>query len=168
MDSVVEVRVAPAIRGSGLTTLKSVCDIRRDMTHARATFLIVDDDEVSIMAIRRALERHQLDNPVVEARDGLEALDLLRGGTIGKPFVILLDINMPRMTGLEFLAAIRDDEDFSDSVIFVLTTSDAPQDICAAYSHQVAGYILKEDAYRSIGSAIGLLGTYVSTVTLPA
>ncbi len=158
----------PTNRRQLFNNRKYVCDIPGIMSPGRATFLIVDDDEVSIMAIRRALGRHRLTNPVVEARDGLEALEMLRGGGIAKPFVILLDINMPRMTGLEFLAAIRDDAQLRDTVIFVLTTSDAPQDICAAYSHQVAGYILKEDAYRSIGSAIQLLGTYVGTVTLPA
>ena len=137
------------------------------MVVSRTTFLICDDDEVSILAIRRALERHGVDNPVVEARDGLEALELLRGA-VRRPYIILLDINMPRMTGLEFLDEVRCDAALRDSVVFVLTTSDAPQDICAAYDHQVAGYILKEDAYRSITDAVALLDTYSHTVVLPS
>lgn len=132
----------------------------------RVTFLVVDDDEVSVMAIRRALVRHDVTNPVVEAADGLAALEILQAG-LQRPYIILLDINMPRMNGLEFLAAVRDLPDLEDSVIFVLTTSDAPSDICGAYAHQVAGYILKEDAYRSIGRAVEMLDSYLDVVVLP-
>jgi CheY-like chemotaxis protein len=136
------------------------------MTATRVTFLIVDDDEVSIMAIRRALARQGIENPVVEAGDGLEALSILKDG-VRKPFVVLLDINMPRMTGLEFLAALRDDPSLHDTTVFILTTSDAPQDIGQAYAHNVAGYILKEDAYKSIAAAVGLLDVYTDAVVLP-
>jgi len=136
------------------------------MNPKRVTFLIVDDDEVSVMAIRRALDRLDMKNPTLHACDGLEALELLRTG-IPKPFIVLLDINMPRMTGLEFLIAIRDDPAFKDTVVFVLTTSDAPEDIFTAYASQIAGYIVKEDAYRSIGSAMEMLESYVESVKLP-
>ena len=136
------------------------------MKAERVTFLIVDDDEVAVMAIERALKRHNLQNPTLRAHDGIEALDMLRNG-VDQPFVVLLDINMPRMTGLELMAILRDDETLRDTVTFVLTTSDAPQDIHAAYAHQTAGYILKEDAYRSIGSAIEMLGVYMDNVVLP-
>lgn len=130
------------------------------------TFLIVDDDEVSVMAVRRALRRLQIENPVMVARDGVEALDLMQG--LERPYVILLDINMPRMNGHEFLAAIRKDPAYKNHVVFVLTTSDAPQDIMHAYERQIAGYIVKENAYQSIGDAVKLLGGYIETVRLPA
>ena len=136
------------------------------MNRQKSTILIVDDDEVSVMAIRRALNRLDIKNPIATAGDGIEALDILRT-RLRKPFVVLLDINMPRMTGLELLAVLRQDPHLNDTVVFILTTSDASQDIAAAYSHQIAGYILKEDAYRSIGSAIELLDTYLGVVTLP-
>ena len=136
------------------------------MSIERATILIVDDDEVSIMAIRRALARHDVSNPVQVANDGLEAFEILRGG-LSKPFIVLLDINMPRMTGLEFLPLLREDPWLRNTVVFVVTTSDAPLDISRAYDHQIAGYILKEDAYRSIGTAIAMLSGYLEIVTLP-
>ncbi len=103
----------------------------------RGNILVVDDDEVAVMAVRRALRQHRIDNPVVVANDGLHALELLRSGAVGRPYIILLDINMPRMTGLEFLSVIRADRDLSSSVVFVMTTSDAPRETparsCAAY-----------------------------------
>ena len=136
------------------------------MSIERTTILIVDDDEVSVMAIRRALSRLEIGNPVAVAHDGLEALEILRGG-LRKPFVVLLDINMPRMTGLEFLPVLRKDPWLKDTVVFVLTTSDAPRDISSAYAHQVAGYILKDDAYRSIGTAVAMLSAYLEVVKLP-
>lgn len=122
------------------------------------------------MAVRRAIDRLGIVNPVEVAGDGIEALDRLRGadaGGVRRPFVILLDLNMPRMGGLEFLDHLRSDGDLGGSVVFVMTTSDAPEDIAAAYGRQIAGYILKEDAYRSIGAAISMLGEYVEVVRLP-
>lgn len=136
------------------------------MRRERVTILIVDDDEVSVMAIRRALDRHAVSNPVVVAGDGLEALRILRN-ELSKPYLMLLDINMPRMTGLELLEILRDDPALEETVVFVLTTSDAPQDIYTAYAHQIAGYILKENAYRSIGDAVAMLDAYLDAVTLP-
>lgn len=137
------------------------------MVPTRVTFLIVDDDEVSVMAVRRALARQGIENPVVEARDGLEALTILRD-QLRRPYVVLLDINMPRMNGLELLAELRDDPGLLDTVVFILTTSDAPQDLAQAYAHNVAGYILKEDAYKSIAEAVSLLDLYTGTVVLPS
>lgn len=136
------------------------------MRAERANILIVDDDEVSVMAIRRALDQHGIKSPVTRASDGLEALEMLASGVIPTPRLLLLDINMPRMTGLEFLATIRKQPRLRNQVIFVMTTSDAPQDIVEAYSHQIAGYILKEDAYRSIGRAVEMLGAYIDVVAL--
>ena len=138
------------------------------MNPNRVTFLVVDDDEVAVLAILRALDRHDIKSEVVLARDGVEALFRLRE-TYGPkpPFIILLDLNMPRMNGIEFLAELRKDAALRQTVVFVMTTSDAPEDISAAYAHQVAGYLVKEDAYRSIGTAIGMIEGYTRAVTLP-
>ncbi|MEK0165389.1 response regulator [Phaeobacter sp. A36a-5a] len=133
------------------------------------TFLIVDDDEVAVMAIKRALKKLRLVNPVEVVGDGQEALDLLRGvnaAALERPYIILLDLNMPRMGGLEFLAEVREDKELANSVIFVLTTSDAPSDIAVAYEHKIAGYIVKENAYDAVKSAVEMLGAYVEIVSL--
>ena len=135
----------------------------------RTTFLIVDDDEVAVMAIRRAMKKLNLQNPIEVARDGQEALDRLRGvdgADVTRPFIVLLDINMPRMNGLEFLAEVREDRELERSVIFMLTTSDAPEDIAAAYAHKIAGYIVKENAYDTVQAAMELMEAYTEVVQL--
>ncbi|SNR51624.1 response regulator [Puniceibacterium sediminis] len=140
------------------------------MNETDVTFLVVDDDEVSVMAIERAIRKLNITNPVRIARDGLEALELLTSkdhDPVRRPFIILLDVNMPRMNGHEFLAALRTNPELKGSVVFMLTTSDAPKDVAAAYRQTVAGYIVKEDAYSSIKSAIELLGAYIKIVRLP-
>jgi len=103
------------------------------------TLLIVEDDEVDVIGIMRALESLKIANPTIIANDGIEALEHLRGENgrekITGPYIILLDINMPRMSGLEFLEIIRSDPALKKSIVFMLTTSNADQDIVAAYEH---------------------------------
>src|SRR5690349_16771786 len=115
-----------------------------------AYILLVDDDEVDAEAIFRSFARHKISNPIAHAVDGIEALAFLRGdqqsNPLPRPYIILLDLNMPRMNGLEFLRAIRQDAALKSSVVFILTTSNREEDKWAAYNDQVAGYILKEKA----------------------
>ena len=136
----------------------------------RVTFLIVDDDDVAIMGMRRAIRKLDLANPVEVARNGAEALEMLRAGGekgIEKPYVVTLDLNMPRMGGLQFLDEIRQDTSLHDAVIFVVTTSEAPTDIAAAYAKNIAGYIVKDNAYETLKSALGMLKAYMMVVRLP-
>lgn len=134
----------------------------------RVTFLIVDDD-VAIMGMQRAIRKLDLSNPAEIARDGEEALAKLRSvdELVSRPYIVTLDLNMPRMGGLEFLEEIRKDTKLQDAVIFVVTTSDAPTDIAAAYSQNIAGYIVKDNAYETLKSALDLLRTYTNLVRLP-
>ena len=107
----------------------------------------MEDDDVDILNVKRSLRKLNLLNPIHTACDGLEALDLLRGTDtippIPSPTLILLDINMPRMNGLEFLREIRSDQKLQHLSVVVLTTSDEERDIVEAYNFHVAGYILK-------------------------
>lgn len=136
-----------------------------------AYILLVDDDDVDAEAISRSFARHKIANSIVRAVDGIEALALLRGdqqlNPLPRPYIILLDINMPRMNGLEFLRAIRQDPALNRSVVFILTTSNREEDKVAAYKEQVAGYILKEKAGRDFLEAIRLLDCYQLLVELP-
>lgn len=135
------------------------------------TLLIVEDDEVDLMGIHRALKDLKIKNPTIRAKDGLEALDILQGNNghekLAKPYIVLLDLNMPRMNGVQFLEAIRQDEELKRSVVFVLTTSDSDKDITKAYTHNVAGYIVKSDAKDSFREAVSLLDVYWTIVQLP-
>ncbi|MFK7962905.1 MAG: response regulator [Burkholderiaceae bacterium] len=134
-------------------------------------FLIVDDDEVSVMAIKRAMQKLKLANPVRVAKDGIEALEILRGNIdvdqILPPYIITLDLSMPRMGGKEFLEEVRRDPVLQQAVIFVLTTSDAPGDIAAAYEKNIAGYIVKEPTTESLAEALSLISDYAQLVVLP-
>jgi CheY-like chemotaxis protein len=133
--------------------------------------LLVDDDEVDIQGLKRAFAKSRIGNPITIARDGIEALEFLRGENgrpkLPKPHLILLDLNMPRMNGLEFLEVIRADEDLKSSVVFMITTSKAEEDKARAYGHHVAGYIVKQDPANTFMQAVALMEHYWKIVEFP-
>lgn len=133
--------------------------------------LLVEDDEVDIQGLKRAFARSRIANPLAVARDGLEALELLRGENgrekLAKPYLVLLDLNMPRMNGIEFLEAIRADEELRGTVVFMITTSKADEDKARAYGHNVAGYIVKQDPANTFMEAVSLLEHYWKIVEFP-
>ena len=133
--------------------------------------LLVEDDEVDVQGMKRAFAKSRIGNPITVARDGVEALEILRGengqAKLAKPHLILLDLNMPRMNGLEFLEAIRADEDLKTSVVFMITTSKAEEDKARAYEKNVAGYIVKQDPANTFMQAVALLEHYWKIVEFP-
>ena len=135
------------------------------------TVLVVEDDDVDREAVERAFRRKKIANPVVTAGDGFEALNHLRGANgferIARPYLILLDLNMPRMNGLEFLKTLREDDKLHQSIVFVLTTSDDDRDKAAAYDHNIAGYIVKNDAAGDFLKLAQMLDLFVVTVQFP-
>lgn len=133
-----------------------------------ASIFVVDDDDIDVMSIRRSLKKLRLLNPIIRARDGQEALDMLRSGTVQAPYIILLDLNMPRLGGLEFLRILRDDPVLTNAIVFVLTTSQADEDITAAYRDHVAGYMLKQRVGEDFLNLIGLIEHYWRLVELPS
>lgn len=143
-----------------------------DGTKLPINFLVVDDDKVSVMAIKRGFKLLAINNPIHVAHDGYQALEKLRGTggneKLEPPFIVTLDINMPRMNGLEFLEEIRKDDELKDTIVFVLSTSDAPTDIKSAYNKNVAGYIQKDSVTESLKSALEMIGDYAKIVKIPA
>lgn len=152
--------------------LHKMTDTRMQKAYNAVEFLIIDDDDVSIMAIQRSMRKLSLANPVKVARNGLEALEVLKNsvGADNKlpPFIITLDLSMPKMNGLEFLEHVRNDSLFNKLVIFVLTTSDAPTDIASAYDKNIAGYIVKENATETLRDALEMLNNYARLIVLPS
>ena len=122
--------------------------------------LIVEDDDVDVEFLRRLLDKRDIKNPVYRAANGVEALQIMRGenniAKVPKPFVVLLDINMPLMNGIEMLRELRADENLKDTVVFMLTTSPREEDKITAYQLNVAGYFLKKD----MKELINLLSLY--------
>ncbi|HRW07671.1 MAG TPA: response regulator [Caldilineaceae bacterium] len=135
--------------------------------------LLVEDDDVDAEAVVRAFKKEQLNYPFTIVTNGLEALTLLRGenwgasGRYARPHIILLDLNMPRMNGIEFLQELRADERLKDSIVFVLTTSNRDEDKWAAYGKQVAGYILKTRAGKDFADMVTLVKCYETIVEFP-
>jgi len=134
--------------------------------------LLVEDDEVDIQGLKRAFAKSRIGNPITVARDGIEALEFLRGENgrpkLAKPYLILLDLNMPRMDGLEFLQAIRADEYLKRTIVFMITTSKAEEDKARAYDQHVAGYIVKQDPANTFMQAVALMEHYWKIVEFPA
>jgi CheY-like chemotaxis protein len=129
------------------------------------TILLVEDDEIDVKALRWAFDKLKIANPLVVARDGVEAWEMLQ--ELSRPYLIITDINMPRMNGIELLRKIRESEQFRDSIVFALTTSNDEQDKIDAYHLNVAGYMLKTDMGTSFQRAIALIDNYWKVVEFP-
>jgi CheY-like chemotaxis protein len=134
-------------------------------------FLLVEDDEIDAEAVIRAFRHRHPPDRFVHVRDGVEAFYALRGEQgyrrIPYPFVILLDLNLPRMNGLEFLQQLRQDSELRHSIVFILTTSNRAEDVRAAYQEQVAGYILKATAGQNFTNLVDLLDMYWRVIEFP-
>ncbi len=133
--------------------------------------LLVEDDEIDAEAILRAFRKQKIGNPITVVADGIEALDLLRGAhghaKLTYPYLILLDINLPRMNGIEFLQTIRKDRMLERSIVFILTTSERDEDKMAAYDEQIAGYLVKSRAGVDFTSVVTMLNSFWRIVEFP-
>ena len=127
--------------------------------------LLVEDDSVDVMNVQRAFKKNNIENPLHVAFNGVEALNMLRG-TNGKPKlnplpgVILCDINMPKMNGIEFLKELRNDPALKSLSVFIMTTSNDEQDKFEAYKLNVAGYVLKPLSFEKFVGAVSILNNY--------
>jgi len=122
--------------------------------------LLVDDDRVDVMTTKRALKDINVTNPVYTAGNGEEALELLREGENEKPGVILLDLNMPKMNGIEFLRVIKNDDSLKRIPVVVLTTSKEEEDKVESFSLGVAGYMIKPVDYIKFVEVIRAINLY--------
>jgi CheY-like chemotaxis protein len=130
--------------------------------------LLVDDDAVDVMNVRRAFEKAQIQNPLFHAEDGLIALEMLRDDTVpSERRIVLLDLNMPRMNGIEFLRELRADPRISATPVVVLTTSDAKRDRVDVYNFHVAGYLVKPIRFADFMEFMVTLNRYWSLIEMP-
>lgn len=135
--------------------------------------LLVEDDEVDVMNVQRALKKNNATVTLYRAANGLEALAMLRSTshisqTDSSRLLILLDLNMPQMGGLEFLKELRADPALKKLPVVVLTTSMQDSEIAAAYEYHVAGYIVKPITFSSFVEKIDALNRYWLMSELPA
>ncbi len=138
------------------------------MDERALNILLVDDDEVDVMTVKRAFAKANITNPVYVACDGLAALELLRAdGVPASRRLVLLDLNMPRMNGIEFLREIRKDPHLQSLTVVVLTTSNEDRDRVEAFQLNVAGYLLKPVTFHTFAEVMATLNKYWTLMELP-
>jgi len=134
-------------------------------TSQEVNILLVEDDEIDVKALLRAFKKLKIANPVTVAKDGIEGWEALQ--ELPRPYLVILDINMPRMNGIELLEKIRASEKYHDSIVFVLTTSTDDEDKFDAFKLNAAGYMLKADMGKSFIQAIEMIEQYWKVVEFP-
>ncbi|MCG6868908.1 MAG: response regulator [Gammaproteobacteria bacterium] len=116
-----------------------------------SSILLIEDDRVDVMTVERALRKNQFAHKLYVARSALEALNMLRGRGVPKidppPTIILLDLNLPKMSGIEFLEELRSDVELRDLAVIVLTSSNEPRDQEAAFKYEVEDYFVKPHSF---------------------
>lgn len=143
------------------------------MSEQILNILLVEDDALDVMNVRRAFKKNNILNPLNVAGNGVEALEMLRGKDGGAPEcpaerrLILLDLNMPKMNGIEFLQELRADPALRATPVVVLTTSDEDRDKIDAYHFNVAGYIVKPVTLHSFIETMAVLNKYWMLSELP-
>ena len=130
--------------------------------------LLVEDDQVDVMNVKRAFDKNRIGNPLYVAEDGIRALEILRSTEMPRDRrIVLLDLNMPRMNGIEFLKALREDPALHMTPVVVLTTSDDERDKINAYDLNVAGYLLKPVTFSNFVEVMAALNKYWTLVEFP-
>ena len=129
--------------------------------------LLVEDDVVDAMTAKRALNDLKVDSPLVTRSNGEEALEYLRSGNGEMPCVILLDLNMPKMDGFEFLRVAKADEELKQIPVIVLTTSKEENDKIESFRLGVAGYVSKSIDYKKFVESIKIIDLYWTLSELP-
>ena len=138
------------------------------MNSSSLNILLVEDDDVDVMNVKRAFDKNHITNPLFVAGNGLEALEKLRSGGIPQGRrIVLLDLNMPKMNGIEFLRELRKDPALAPTPVVVLTTSNNDRDKIDAFNFNVAGYLLKPVTFAEFSELMVTLNKYWTLVEMP-
>ncbi|HEU5463631.1 MAG TPA: response regulator [Candidatus Binatia bacterium] len=138
------------------------------MSNPSLNILLVEDDEVDVMNVRRAFDKNHITNPLFVASNGLEGLEKLRSGEVPQGRrIVLLDLNMPKMNGIEFLRELRSDPALAPTPVVVLTTSNNDRDKIDAFNLNVAGYLVKPVTFAEFSELMVTLNKYWTLVEMP-
>jgi CheY-like chemotaxis protein len=137
------------------------------MMKDKKPILLVEDDTVDTMTVGRALKEIHVSNRLICASNGKEALEYLRNADNEKPCIILLDLNMPRMNGFEFLHAVKKDDQLKIIPVVILTTSKEEQDKIDSFKLSVAGYMIKPVDYQKFVDVMKTINVYWTLSELP-
>jgi CheY-like chemotaxis protein len=133
----------------------------------KKSILLLEDDQVDVMTVKRALKEINVTSPLQVVSNGEDALELLKDESNEKPGIILLDINMPRMNGIEFLREIRKDNNLKSIPVIILTTSKEEQDKMESFNLGIGGYMIKPVDYRKFVDMMKTIDWYWSLSELP-
>jgi CheY-like chemotaxis protein len=138
------------------------------MSNSSLNILLVEDDEIDVMNVRRAFDKNHITNPLFVASNGLEGLEKLRSGEVPQGRrIVLLDLNMPKMNGIEFLRELRNDPALAATPVVVLTTSNNDRDKIDAFNLNVAGYLVKPVTFAEFSDVMVTLNKYWTLVEMP-
>jgi len=129
--------------------------------------LLIEDDEVDVMTVKRALRDLKVTNQLVSISDGEQAIEYLRNESVTKPCIILLDLNMPKMDGGEFLKVIKVDKALKKIPVVILTTSNSDRDVIESFELGAAGYMVKSVDYERFMETIHIIDQYWTLSKLP-
>jgi len=134
---------------------------------SKKNILLVEDDRIDVMTVKRALKEINVTNKLDIVNNGEEAIEFLRDKNNGRPCIILLDLNMPRMNGIEFLRIAKQDDNIKRIPVVVLTTSKEEQDKVQSFDLGVAGYMAKPVDYQQFVEVIRTINLYWTLSELP-
>lgn len=137
------------------------------MVRSAKPILLVEDDRVDAMIIKRALKEIKVANRLYITNNGEEAMAFLRDSTKEQPCIILLDLNMPRMSGIEFLSVVKQDKVLKRIPVVVLTSSREDQDKMDSFNLGVAGYMIKPVDYQQFVEVVKTIDLYWTLSELP-
>jgi len=130
--------------------------------------LLIEDDEVDVMTVKRALRDLKVPNQLVSTGDGEEAIEYLRNENTTMPCIILLDLNMPKMDGSEFLKIVKADKALKKMPVVILTTSNSERDVIESFERGAAGYMVKSVDYEKFVETIKAIDQYWTLSKLPS
>lgn len=130
--------------------------------------MLIEDDDVDVMTVNRALRDSKVTNQLVPIGNGEEAIEYLRDESAAKPGIILLDLNMPKMDGAEFLKIVKADKTLKKIPVVILTTSNSDQDVIETFELGAAGYMVKSVDYEKFVEIIRAIDQYWTLSKLPS
>lgn len=129
--------------------------------------LLIEDDDVDVMTVRRALQDLKVSNQLIPINDGEEAIEYLKKESTTKPCIDLLDLNMPKMDGVEFLKIVKADKILKKIPVVILTTSNSDRDVTETFELGAAGYMVKSVDYEKFVETIQAIEQYWTLSKLP-
>jgi len=158
----------------GILQFSKTLPINNLLNRRGMNILLIEDDEVDVMNLERAFSKNNIIYPLYIAHNGLEALSMLRTNKNGVPpaisannLLIVLDMNMPKMGGIEFLQELRQDIRIRSIPVVILTTSNQQQEKIEAYRFNIAGYIIKAEVFTKFVETIAILNKYWTLCEIP-